>query len=130
MSLERIKNDGNYEPGNLRWATPLEQNSNKRNSDLVTYKGKTQTLTAWARDFGISQGALWNRLYKFNWSVEESLTRVPTRVTNRTLTEKEVLEIVRSKETHVVLAERFGVVQSQISRIRSGKRWGKVTGLG
>jgi hypothetical protein len=36
-TLDRISNDGNYEPGNVRWATPLEQRSNqRRTAGLIT----------------------------------------------------------------------------------------------
>lgn len=40
LEIDRTDNNGNYERGNLRWATRSEQNLNKRNSLRVTYEGK------------------------------------------------------------------------------------------
>jgi hypothetical protein len=74
MTLERINNDGDYEPGNCRWATRLEQGSNKRNNDWLECKGNTKNLTQWARHLGIQQQTLWARLYRHGWSVERALT--------------------------------------------------------
>lgn len=54
-SLDRINNDGNYEPGNLRWATRVEQQRNKRNNHLVTHEGVTKTVQEWAEITGIKQ---------------------------------------------------------------------------
>ena len=46
-SLDRIDNNGNYEPQNVRWATRREQQRNKRNNRLITYNGETKCLSEW-----------------------------------------------------------------------------------
>jgi hypothetical protein len=48
-SLDRINPRGNYEPGNVRWATPMEQGCNKTNNRWVTYQGERYTISQLAR---------------------------------------------------------------------------------
>ncbi len=69
LTLDRIKSEGNYEPGNCRWATAEVQNRHAQN--LLTYKGKTQPLGVWAVELGIKQTTLSMRLKK-GLSVEEA----------------------------------------------------------
>jgi hypothetical protein len=62
FSLERENVDGDYEPGNVYWATIRTQSRNKRNSRVFTLGGKTQTLTDWARERGLNISTVWKKV--------------------------------------------------------------------
>ena len=72
-TCDRIDNEGHYEPGNVQWSTQKEQARNRSSNRLITWRGKTQCLAAWADELSIPYKTLHARL-SHGWSVEKALT--------------------------------------------------------
>ncbi len=73
-TLDRIDNDGPYSADNCRWATGITQGNNRGNNRWVTHLGRTQTIAQWAREAGLNDNVLYNRIVIYKWPIGRALT--------------------------------------------------------
>jgi hypothetical protein len=72
LELDRIDNNGNYEPNNCHWVTHTQNGRNRRTNVLISYNGQTHCINEWAELLGINKSTLYYR-FRRGWSAEAAL---------------------------------------------------------
>lgn len=103
LTLDRINNDGNYEPSNCRWVTRDEQDKNRANNFIVEFKGKQYTISELSEMCDIDRTTLYERVAFLGWSIEDAMTRPIRKIKGRKKEFMDKYYLIRDKKSGAYL---------------------------
>jgi hypothetical protein len=130
MTLDRIDNNGNYEPGNCKWSTKKEQQRNRRDTVMLTVGGVTMSVIQWSEKTGADPAVV---KYRISVGVDperaidpKSMMRSGGLAVNSKLTTEQVVEVRlrRSRgESISRISKEYGMSTASIGDMCAGRTW-------
>lgn len=75
LELDRIDNDGDYEPTNCRWVSKTINLRNTHRAKMITWQGETLHFLEWAKRLGIKPDTLRSRVFRRGWPLERAMRK-------------------------------------------------------
>lgn len=123
LTLDRWPNkNGNYKPSNVRWATIIQQNTNKNNNVYITHNGETKTIIEWAIHYNLPWSVVASRYHKFGVSDTEKLFKPSGYYYGKKVAQIDAHgNVVAVFDKIKDAAKAIGAAPSSIGRVISGK---------